>query len=73
MTKVRKIIPKTNDDKFYMILSEGWVYEGCLGEIFAVLNETTGLLEDFYIVSRKFDWFVCYCSDGDAAVLYSKT
>ncbi|MBR1736691.1 MAG: hypothetical protein IJ736_06700 [Firmicutes bacterium] len=72
LRKVREKMPETDDNKFYMILSEGWVYEGFLDEIFAVLNETTGNLEDFYIVSRKFDWFVCYCSDGDAAVLYSK-
>ena len=48
------------------------MYEGRPDEIIAVLNETTALLQDFYIVSRKFDWFVCYSSDADAAVLYYK-
>ena len=72
LRKVKESIPVANDDKFYMILSQGWVYEGCLNEIFAVLNETTGNLADFYIVSRKFDWFVCYCSDGNVSIFYSK-
>lgn len=72
LNNVKNSIPITNDNKFYLILSEGWVYEGCADEIFNVLSETDGLLEDFYFVSRKFDWFISYCSDGECAAIYSK-
>ena len=55
-----------------MILSEEWVYEGYADEIFKVLSETDGLLEDFYIASKKFDWFISYFFDGECAVVYYK-
>ena len=58
------------DTKLYMILSQGWVYEGYLKEILDVLGETDVLLEDFYIVSPVFDWMVAYCEDGESAALY---
>ncbi len=70
LNKLKELTPIMNNDKAYMILSEGWVYEGYIDEIFAVLNETDALLEDFYIVSRKFDWFISYCDDGQCAVVF---
>ena len=69
--EVKDVMPKS-DTKFYLILDEAWVYEGCADEIFAVLNETTTLMEDFYIVSRKFDWMISYVSEGYTAVLLRK-
>lgn len=68
--KLKQLAPITNDEKAYMIVKEGWVYEGYKDEIFAVLNETDGLLEDFYIISRKFDWFIAYCDDGQCAIVF---
>ena len=53
-----------------MILSQGWVYEGYIKEILAVLGEMDGLLEDFYIVSPVVDWMIAYCDDGECAALY---
>lgn len=41
-----------------------------IDEIIRVLGETDGLLEDFYIVSREFDWVISYCTDGECAVMY---
>ena len=55
-----------DDDKtYYLILSQGWVYEGYISEIQKVLYETTTLLVDFYIVSKKFDKAICHCDDGE--------
>ncbi|MFG6367584.1 MAG: hypothetical protein K1W16_04010 [Lachnospiraceae bacterium] len=65
-------MPVTIDNKFYLLLSQGWVYEGYADAIFSVLKETDGLLEDFYIVSRNFDWFISYCEDGECAVIYQR-
>lgn len=58
------------DKKLYLILSQGWVYEGYIAEMLAVLEETDCLLEDFYIVAQEFDWMIAYCDDGQCAVLY---
>ena len=72
LQEIHSRMPETEDDKFYMILSEGWVYEGYAEEIFAVLNEVDCVLEDFYIVSRKFNWFVSYCTDAGSAMIFQK-
>lgn len=72
LRKVQSMMPQTTDEKFYMIVSQGWVYEGYIDEIIRVLNETDGLLEDFYIVSKKFDWNITYCNDGGCAIMYYK-
>lgn len=58
--------------KLYLILSEGWVYEGYLNEIITVLSETDCWLNDFYIVSQKFDWFVVHDYIEDCAEMYRK-
>jgi len=33
--------------KVFLMLSDGWVYEGYIDEILEVLNEVDGLIEDF--------------------------
>ncbi len=70
LQQVSNMIEQNEDRKLYMLLSQGWVYEGHKKEIFDVLKETDGLLEDFYIISPDFDWTVSYCDDGETAVLY---
>lgn len=70
LQQVKALIEQNEDRKLYMILSQGWVYEGFVKEIFDVLGETDGLLEDFYIVSPDFDWMISYCDDGESAALY---
>jgi len=70
LQQVSNLIEQNDNRKLYMILSQGWVYEGYKKEIFDILRETDYLLEDFYIVSPDFDWTVSYCDDGETAVLY---
>lgn len=70
LEKIRAEI--VTDGKLYLILSEKWVYEGCLNEIITVLSETDGWLQDFYIVSSKFDWFVAHDYIEDCAEMYRK-
>ena len=72
LQQVNKLIGTNADRKLYMILSQAWVYEGYAKEIFDVLGETDGLLEDFYIVSPDFDWVICYSDDGECASLYRR-
>lgn len=57
--------------KLYLILNDGWVYEGFIDEIIKVLCEITSTIEDFYIVSLQFDTMAAYCDDGDCVVIYS--
>ncbi len=72
LQNIKIVVSDIITDRLYMILSEKWVYEGYIDEIVAVLSNTDYLLEDFYIVSPKYDWCIAYCSDGDCAVLYKK-
>ena len=72
LQKIKDILPVKKDERLYLILSENWVYEGYINEIIDVLSETDCLLEDFYIVSKKYKWFLAYCDDGMCAVLYQK-
>lgn len=73
LKQIRAAAPLSEESQYYyMLLSEGWVYKGCIDEIFEVLNEADGLLEDFYVVSRNFDWFIAYCSDGCYGAVYHK-
>ncbi len=59
-------------EKMYLIVAEGWVYEGYVNEIFDVLIETDCGITDCYIVSSKFDWFIAVSEIEDNAVMYRK-
>lgn len=68
MNSIKNAIPN-KDLKLFLILCEGWVYEGKIEEIFSVLDEVT-YIKDFYIVSSKFDWFIAVSDMEDSAFLY---
>jgi len=65
--------PENLSDLHWLILSQGWVYEGNIDEIIAVLSETDGFLDDFYVVSKKYDRMIVYCEDGDCMSLMIKS
>lgn len=58
--------------KVFLILSDGWVYEGFIDEIISVLAETDGIIEDFYIVTPEYNKLLVYCNDGDCISIYEK-
>ena len=60
-----------NEKKLFLILSDGWVYEGEIKEMFIVLNEMWNI-NDFYIVSSKFNWFIAVSRIEENAVMYSR-
>lgn len=72
LMNIRAILPCADDKKLLLITSDDFVYEGYPQEVFAVLGEATGLLQDFYLVSPKFEWLVVYSDDADCATLYEK-
>ena len=58
-----EIIP-TPHDPVYVLLEDRkgyqpkyWLYEMCLPELIAILDESSGL-GDFYIVSKKYQWLI---------------
>ena len=69
MKTIKEAIPK-NGQKLFLILCEGWVYEGEINEMFTVLNEVT-FIKDFYIVSSKFDWFIAVSDMEDTASIFN--
>ena len=72
LAKLKERLSYDWNKKIYLILSDGWVYEGYIDNIIDVLNEVDGLLEDFYIVTPQFDKFAAYSDDGQCLVFYEK-
>ena len=68
LKSIKNAIPDSKQ-KLFLILCEGWVYEGYADEMFSVLNETS-CIKDFYIVSAKFDWFIAVSDMEDSATIY---
>ena len=72
LSKIKELLEYDWNKKLFLILSDGWVYEGYIEEILSVLAETDGLIEDFYIVTPEYDKFAMYCSDGDSISIFEK-
>lgn len=70
--KIDEYLRDRNEEKLFLILSEGWVYEGYPDEMLSVLGSIDFLIEDFYIISTGFTWCIAYCDDGNCSVLYRK-
>lgn len=72
LAKIKERLFYDWNKKIYLILSDGWVYEGYIDNIIDVLNEVDGLLEDFYIVTPQFDKFAVYSDDCGCLLFYEK-
>ena len=72
LNKIKELLVYDQNRKLFLILSDGWVYEGYMDEILAVLAETDGIIEDFYIVTSEYDKFAVYCDDGNCILIYEK-
>lgn len=68
MKTIKEAVPD-KERKMFLILREGWVYEGKINEIFTVLNDYASI-NDFYIVSSKFGWFIKADDMEDYACIY---
>lgn len=71
INNITKYIPDINK-MYYLIFDYGWVYEGYIGDIEKVLLETTVILGDFYIVSKKFDRVIFRNDDGECMSVLEK-
>lgn len=56
--------------KLFLIVNDGWVYEGYIDEIIEVLSQIDSSIDDFYIVSAQFDRIAVYCDDGGCLGFY---
>lgn len=72
LAKMKELLSCDLGKKVYLILSQGWVYEGYIDSIISVLSEIDGLQEDFYITTPQFDRLAAYCDDGQCVTLYRK-
>lgn len=63
---IKSLVPDYSDEKScFCIVDEGWVYEGEISEILKVFPLEIGIKTDYYIISKKFDWVVVNCEDGE--------
>lgn len=67
-TKLPDIIPK-NERLVYVLFEDTknfepkyWIYEMCIPELICIISEVYGL-DDFYIVSKKFEWLISECHE----------
>ncbi len=67
---LKKIKAEVSGEMLFLILEEGWVYEGRTDTIFEVLLETDGALSGFFLISPKFDWCIAHDDVNDFASLY---
>lgn len=62
---VKRLVPDYSDDKIcFGIVADGWVYEGEISAMLTAFSEIY-FKTDFYIISKKFDWVVVNCEDGE--------
>lgn len=63
---VKRLVPDYSDDKIcFDIVADGWVYEGEISAMLTAFSEIY-FKTDFYIISKKFDWVVVNCEDGES-------
>lgn len=64
---ISALVPEGDTDRrVYLITGDGWVYEGYIPELIAVMTATGGMLVDFYIVPMDYDWVIVFSEDGDS-------
>lgn len=68
---LKSALPSKTDEKLFLIFA-GWVYEGYADEMLRVLSETDVWIQDFFIVSPKFDWFIAHDNIDFCAFMYYK-
>lgn len=70
--KIKEKLSYNWNNKLFLILSDGWVYEGFIDEILSVLAETDGIIDEFYIVTPEYDKLVVYSDDSDTIQILEK-
>ena len=71
LKKIKSVLTLNKNQKLFLIMSEGWVYEGYDDEIFKVLNKIDSHFE-FFILSNNFDWFIVHDYIDECAYMYHK-
>lgn len=68
VTKLPDILPE-HEKLVYVLFEDSvnfepkyWLYEMCIPELICIIGEACGL-DDFYIVSKKFDWLISECHE----------
>lgn len=69
---IKSALPLIANEKIFLILSTGFVYEGYAQEMFQVLYKMDDWMGDFFIVSSKFDWFVAHDHIDGCTFMYQK-
>lgn len=69
---IKSALPLKANEKIFLILTIGFVYEGYTQEMFQVLQKMGDRMDDFFIVSTKFDWFVAHDYIDGCTFMYQK-
>ena len=57
--------------KLFLLLEEGWVYEGYADEMFQILKKIDYHM-NFFILSNQFNWFIAHDYIEECALMYCR-
>ena len=69
---IKSALPVKANEKIFLILAVGFVYEGYTDEMFQVLHKMDEWIGDFFIVSSQFDWFITHDYIDGCTFMYQK-
>lgn len=65
ISSIDDLVPERNlMAYYYLIVDDGWIYEGRLDEIKKVLFEYPMSMDDFYLFPKDYSWLINHCDDG---------
>ena len=70
LTSMKASVLTCCDTKCFLLLDDGWLYEGYIDEIIEVLREIDGFIDAFYIFTNRYDVLFSYSGDSRGYVLY---
>ena len=71
LSAIKSSMPSNDGQKLFLLLEEGWVYEGYADEMFRILKKIDYHM-NFFIISNQFDWFINHDYIEEGAEMYCR-
>lgn len=72
LSTINSSLPTNVEQKLFLLLEEGWVYEGYADEIFLILKKLDFHI-NFFVLSNRFDWFIAHDYIDECAWMYCRS
>ncbi len=71
LSAINSSLPTNVEQKLFLLLEEGWVYEGYTDEMFKILKKIDYHM-NFFILSNQFNWFIAHDYIDECAWMYRR-